>query len=69
MSINKEIKRLRVEGGFTQEEIGMKLGVSRVQYNNLERGRSQISVGQLEVLSRVYGKDLLILFVDKRIDN
>lgn len=67
MDINKEIKRLRVSGGFTQEEIGLKLGISRVQYNNLERGRCQISVGQLESLSKVYGKDLLILFVDRRV--
>lgn len=67
MDINKEIKRLRVLGGFTQEEIGLKLGISRVQYNNLERGRCHISIVQLEALSKVYGKDLLILFIDRRV--
>ncbi|MBQ3136102.1 MAG: helix-turn-helix transcriptional regulator [Clostridia bacterium] len=54
-SILYRIFRLRLEAGFTQEELGKILGMSRVMYNKLENGKTILHVHHVIILSIFYG--------------
>ncbi len=78
----KKIKNLRLERGFTQEELSQKLGVSRQRYARVESGTAQITLKILEKLADVYkiriseitdvnegNKSLGVLFRENNIDD
>ncbi|MBQ8029552.1 MAG: helix-turn-helix transcriptional regulator [Clostridia bacterium] len=46
---------LRFDAGFTQEQVGKVLGMSRVMYNKLENGNTCLHVYHVIALSRLYG--------------
>ena len=50
-----EVKRLRLQRGWTQAELADKAGVSRQSLNNIERGRTNASTTTLARLSRALG--------------
>ena len=41
---NKELKRLRFEYDLTQDQMAERTGVSRMQYNKIENGKSKGSM-------------------------
>ena len=47
--IGERIKRLRKQGGLKQDDLAMVLNLSRSQVSNLEKGRRNISIKQLEL--------------------
>jgi len=53
-SILKSLQFLRKKNGYTLEQVGKYLGISKSGYRKIERGESQISLRQLHILSLVY---------------
>ncbi|HEN9895019.1 TPA: helix-turn-helix transcriptional regulator [Streptococcus agalactiae] len=49
-----DVKRLRKQAGYTQQELADRLGVIRKTVWNWESGTSQISLGNAEKLSQVF---------------
>ena len=52
--VAKNIEKLRVERGLTQEEVGKILGISRATYNGVENGKRPVAVDELEKLADYY---------------
>jgi len=52
------LKQLRNESGIKAYKIAEKLDISRVQFNNLEKGKYKIDMLKIEKLSEVYGKSI-----------
>lgn len=50
--VGRRIKDLRVKNGFTQEELALKLDVSRMTMANLEAGRQRPSLVQILILMK-----------------
>jgi transcriptional regulator with XRE-family HTH domain len=53
--IAKNIEKLRIERGLTQEEAGEILGLSRATYNGVENNKRPVTVDELEKLADYYG--------------
>ncbi len=53
--IGRRIRRIRVENGFSQEDIAKMLQVSRSSVVQIEKGNRQISVIELTILSDLLG--------------
>lgn len=52
--IGKRIRKLRVQKGFSQEEVAEKLHISRSAYERMETGKSNTWASQLENLSGLF---------------
>ena len=52
--IGQRIKELRLERGWDQQQLGLKIGVSRSQMSNIELGRRNIDLNKLKILSSVF---------------
>lgn len=67
-SILYRIFRLRFEAGYTQEQVGKILGMSRVMYNKLENGNAYLHVHHVIILSKLYGvtSDYILCLSDIR---
>lgn len=52
--IGQRIKQLRLERGWDQLQLGTKLGVSRSQMSNIERGERNIDLNKLKLLSGIF---------------
>lgn len=53
-----DLKKLRFELGYSQEQLGQELGVTKQQMGRLERGESQLTEDKLEYLKNKYGSML-----------
>ncbi|MBN1062696.1 MULTISPECIES: helix-turn-helix transcriptional regulator [Clostridium] len=52
------LKELRKESGIKAYIIAEKLDISRVQFNNIEKGKSKLDMLKIEKLSDIYGKSV-----------
>ena len=52
--IGQRIKQLRLERGWDQLQLGTKLGISRSQMSNIERGERNIDLNKLKLLSNIF---------------
>lgn len=52
------LKELRLESGIKAYKVAQILGISRVQLNNIENGKTKIDVLKIEKLSQVYRKSI-----------
>lgn len=55
MSLGSRIKKLRLEKGLTQEEIGKKLGMGRSNVGHIEHGRTMPSAEVLDKIADILG--------------
>ena len=53
-----DLKKLRFELGYSQEQLGQELGVTKQQIGRLERGESQLTEDKLAYLKTKYGSML-----------
>lgn len=53
--ISQRIKALRVEHGLSQEDIAIKLKMSRQRYSRLESNQVQITFKVIEELAEIFG--------------
>lgn len=49
------LRKLRIEGKFSQEEIAKEVGISRSSYINIEQGKKELSLTEASNLARVFG--------------
>ena len=62
ITMGERIKRLRLQKGYTQEELGKFIGVSRASINKIENGTTEnIKRGQIEILANVLGTNPVYL--------
>ncbi|MCD7724265.1 MAG: helix-turn-helix domain-containing protein [Clostridiales bacterium] len=56
MKLNENIKRLRKENGFTQEEIGNRISVSKQTVQRYESGEiPNVPYEKIELLAKIFG--------------
>lgn len=56
-----DLKKLRFELGYSQEQLGQELGVTKQQMGRLERGESQLTEDKLEYLKKTIEISLIIM--------
>lgn len=57
-SYSKMIKDLRTEKGFSQSSIADRLGMSRPSYVSIEQGKRELTFGEAEKVSSIFGISL-----------
>lgn len=57
-SYAKFIKNLRNENGFSQSNIADRLGISRPSYISIEQGKRELTFGEAEKVSNIFGISL-----------
>lgn len=67
MSVGDNIRRLRLEANYTQEELAIKLGVARSSVTQWERGWSSPRMGMVAKLAHVFNTTNSVI-VDDRTD-
>lgn len=58
------IRTLRILRNLTQAELAAELDIGTRQYNNLETGKSDFKLGQLNVIAKIFKVKLMMLFSD-----
>lgn len=58
----KQLRVIRKQNGFTQQQVADMLGISRSAYNGYERGRRSPDVDTIEKLSRFYSVPIARFF-------
>ena len=56
MNIGKNLKKLRIEKGITQDDVAIYLGISRQAYCRYENDQREISLESLCKLADLYGE-------------
>lgn len=52
IKLGKKVKKLRVEAGYSQEQLAFKCGLHRTYISDIERGTRNISLKNLEKLAK-----------------
>ncbi len=60
-TIADKIRLLRLERGFSQENMADSLGISTTSYGDIERGKTDITLSRLMQIAKIYGINLLTL--------
>ena len=60
--VGRNIRRLRVECGFTQEALGYAAGCEPSYIGRIERGHENVGVDLLEAIAEVLGTEIADLF-------
>jgi len=67
MDIIKNIEKLRKEKGVTQEVIADALGVDNSVISNIEKGKRELKVSELEIIASVLRVNVIDLFTYPKI--
>ncbi len=62
--IARNLKLLRENNNFTQEQMSAYLGVGRSAYSNYESGSRSVPLDVMEGVAKLFGVDLSVLFED-----
>lgn len=62
--IGKRIKKLRLDRGLRQDQLGLVLNLSRPQISNLESGKRRLNIQQIKSLADYFGVSLATLGVE-----
>lgn len=60
--VNNGLRRLRLEAGLTQEDLAVRLGVTRQTIIAIENGRYLPSIGLALKVARLFGKPVEEIF-------
>ena len=63
LEIGKQIKKLRIDNGYTQEKLSELIGISQRALSSIESGKNFISAETLENLLKILGKDTRIVTI------
>ena len=69
MEFGQRIKEQRNKMGLTQEELALRLNISHVHMNKIERGKRGCSIDILLELSEVFGVSTDYLLTGKKVDH
>lgn len=62
--VGKNLKKIRIMSGMTQNQLGELVGVTFQQIQKYENGLNRISAGRLYEFSQVFGKPMSAFFND-----
>lgn len=65
MNVAEQIKKIRKEKGFSQQDIADKLSMNRVQYNRIETGKSDPTMNVLQRIAGVLEIEIIQFFEAK----
>ena len=65
LELARRLRAAREAGGFTQEEVAVRLGVSRPTVVQIEQGNRAVNSLELDRLAHFYGRDLRELLADE----
>ena len=68
-NLGEKIKRLRKRKNLNQDDLALVLNLSRGQISNLERGRRNLSLKQLEKLCEYFKVDISYFFMAETTDS
>lgn len=57
-NLSERIRQIRMQKGLSQENMADMLGLSTTAYGDMERGRTDISLGRLENISKILDIEL-----------
>ncbi|MBQ8168499.1 helix-turn-helix transcriptional regulator [bacterium] len=60
--IGKNIQKLRLDRGYSQEKMAEKLGISRNAFGMIERGEINTSIGRINQIYKIFNIDIIKLF-------
>lgn len=66
MDIVKNIKKIRLQKGINQDVIADALGVDNSVISNIENGKRELKVKELEVIAKCLEEDVIYLFTYPR---
>jgi transcriptional regulator with XRE-family HTH domain len=58
LKLGKRVRALRLDRGWTQEELAHRSGLNRSYMSDVERGRSDVSLSTLQKIARPLGISL-----------
>jgi XRE family transcriptional regulator, regulator of sulfur utilization len=58
LKLGKRVRALRLDRGWTQEELAYRSGLNRSYMSDIERGRSDVSLSTLQKIARPLGISL-----------
>ena len=56
------VRRLRVEKGYSQEELSFRVGLHQTYVSSVERGERNVTIGTADRIARALGTTLANLF-------
>ncbi|MGN1037203.1 MAG: helix-turn-helix domain-containing protein [Ruminococcus sp.] len=56
--MNKRLKQLRIESGYTQLQMQMKTGIDQSDYSKIERGTRELSLKQAIIIAQVFNTSI-----------
>lgn len=62
--ICKQLKKLRINIGASQDQFGAIMGVTNQQYSKFETGKNRVFAGQLFLIAQEYQVDINKFFID-----
>jgi transcriptional regulator with XRE-family HTH domain len=65
MKLHEKIRQLRLQRGYSQENLADALGLSTTAYGDLERGKTELTVSRLEQLADAFGTQVSHFFQDR----
>ena len=68
MDLAKRLKTYRTFKNLTQKEVAAHLNVPLSAFSDIENGKRDVTVGELKVLSRLYGRSVEEIMSGKKYD-
>ena len=68
MELAEKLKLMRKKAGLTQKEVAAHLNVPHSAISDIENGKRDVTVGELKVLSRLYGRSVEEIMSGKKYD-
>jgi len=63
--MEKGIKLVREEMKLSQGDFAELLGITRIHYNCIEKGRCEVTLKMLQKVAEISGKRLLVVFINR----
>lgn len=60
----QNVRRLRLELGWSQEELADKVGLHRTYVGSVERGERNVSIDNVEKMARALGRTVADMFLE-----
>lgn len=69
MTFGERIRQLRLQKGYSQENMADELGISTTAYGDIERNKTDITMSRLHRLADIFNMSTTELIVDNQTNN
>lgn len=63
MRLARNVRRVRLEKGWSQEELSVRAGFSQAYVSQIEKGRLNVPIDRIECLAEAFQIDLIELLI------